>query len=98
MVEVNFMNLYFYLSQSLLGFVTDNIRAISFKFKNEHLQLYVYLANEESDLEKENMFSVLSETESVFSNKFNYNVTFIVKKDKLTQENKFDSWLFMRYE
>ena len=78
--------------------MTDNIRAISFKFENEHLKLYVYLAEKESDLEKENMLSALSETESVFSHRFNYEVAFIVKKDKLTKENMADSWIFMRYE
>lgn len=98
MIEVNFINLYFYLSQSLLGYVTNEIRAISFEFKKEKLQLHVYLTNKASDLEKENMFLALSETESVFANKFKYDATFVVTNDKLTQENKFDSWLFMRYE
>jgi hypothetical protein len=99
MVESNFFNLYYYASQALLGYITSNMRGIAVayddKFKN--ILVHVYLLDTPSEIDKENMYSAFSEAESHFDKSFDYKIEFIIKKDKFSEKDKLDVWLFMRY-
>ena len=99
MVESNFFNLYYYTSQALLGYITPNMRGIAMayddKFKN--ILVHVYLLETPSEVEKENMYFAFSEAESHFDKSFDYKIEFIVKKDEISEKDKLNIWLFLRY-
>ncbi len=99
MVETTFVNLYYYISQALLGHITSNMRGISMAHKNQNrsLLVHVYLDASPSQIDKDNMYSALSEAESHFDKSFNYKIEFITKTDGFSENDKLDVWLFMRY-
>jgi hypothetical protein len=99
MIEERFIEVYYHITQSLLGYITDNMRgiAVAFEPKSRNLLMNVYLYDELTDIDKENIHSALSEAESMFEKNINYNAEFIIKPDKLTDEDKLDFWVFMKY-
>jgi hypothetical protein len=98
-VETTFINLYYYTSQALLGYITSNMRGISIShdIKNRSVLMHVYLDTYPSQIDKDNINSALSEAESHFDKSFDYKIEYIVKTDDFSDDDKLDVWLFMRY-
>ncbi len=100
MNDVTFIDVYYNLSQALIGLMTDNIRAITFEFSNKRsdLKIRVFTENEAADIDRENMYLAASEAEGMLNQRINYDLDFIVKEDKISLADKLDVWLFMRYD
>lgn len=98
MVVLDFFNLYYYLSQSLLGRITTNIIGISVEhIREDKIILHVYVITSPSAIEKENMFSALSETDSYFDTTLGYEVKFKTIEGKLSKNDAYNFWLFLQY-
>ncbi len=98
MIAFNFFNLYYYLSQSLLGRITTNILGISVeRIQDDKIMLHVYVNSTPSAIEKENMLSALSETDSYFDTALDYDVEFKIIKGKLSENEAYSFWLFLQY-
>jgi hypothetical protein len=99
MVETTFINLYYYISQALLGYITSNMRGISIAHNNQkrNLLVHVYLDTSPTEIDKNNICSALSEAESNFDESLDYKIEFIVKVDEFSEKDKLDVWLFMKY-
>ena len=98
MIALDFFNLYYYLSQSLLGRITTNIIGISVeRIREDKIILHVYVNSAPSAIEKENMFSALSETDSYFDTTLDYDVKFKTIEERLSKNDAYNFWLFLQY-
>ena len=99
MVQANFSSVYYYISQSFLGNITDNMKAISVSYDNEnrHLLMHVFLYKEETDVDRECAYSALSEAESMFDLPITYKIQFINIDRHLTHNDRLDFWIYMKY-
>lgn len=95
MIVFDFFNLYYYLSQSLLGRITNNIIGISVeRVREDKIILHVYVNSAPSVIEKENMFSALSETDSYFDTTLDYDVKFKTVEVKLSKNDAYNFGCF----
>ena len=98
MIVFDFYNLYYYLSQSLVGRITTNIIGVSVeRIQEDKIILHVYVISTPSAIEKENMFFALSETDSYFDAALDYNVEFKIIEGKLSENDAYSFWLFLQY-
>jgi hypothetical protein len=98
MIESRFIDLYYSISQALLGHITNNMLgiAVAYNAESHHLIMRVYLNDKASDVDKENIYSALSEAEGMMNKRISYKAEFIIKPE-LIVEDKLDFWVFMKY-
>lgn len=96
-----FIDIYYNVSQALLGYITINMRAIAVKYPANNgsgILVKVYLEREATPIDKENIFSALFEAEGMLSERVGYDIDFIVTTRELTVNDMLDFWIYMRYE
>jgi hypothetical protein len=94
----NKLDLQLNIHNSLLGYIDKDVRAISYKYDSNKIEIFVYMDRKPNENDFEIIDKAVTEMMANDINIRKQNIEIIETHDPINKLNNYDGWIFIRYE